>query len=503
MRDHVRAAWGSGLVLVAAASGALGASLRGTSPLDAGYVSARYARNLAAGDGLVFNLGERAEGFGDPLWTVLLGLLGALGVSPIEAAVVLGVVCLALCVLLTGWIGTRLLGEGPGVACALMLAAWPPVALAARSTDDVLFQSVFVLWSVGLVVGEIKDGTRSCWTLAALSLTALTGLLGAVLALVLAGLGALRRPERACRLVWICGVLSTLTLARWVYFSDPIPSHTRALPWGGLGRWEDGGAWLLQLLREAPMLAGLGLVGTLWALLRRTAWAAAGVAVLLALILVVGTAPARVLLWHPLVPVVGLLVLLGVGLVAQLTRAPLPSRLLLVVLLCGFGAQDFRVAHVRAEKVNQARRGRFVQARALGRFLELRFPDNEVLAMHKPGVIGQYTDNPIIDLTGRTDRAMARAPRRILREAGKPARSDIAGVMDRDPVVFVHPRAMTGALPGRIRPPPWFPDGFDDHYASVALSSRKHWGLSDVHPIWLFFFLRSGLKPAPDWLKNP
>ncbi|MBN97985.1 MAG: hypothetical protein CME16_01875, partial [Gemmatimonadetes bacterium] len=39
---------------------------------DDAFITLRYAQNLASGDGLVFNLGERVEGFTSPLWTLLL-----------------------------------------------------------------------------------------------------------------------------------------------------------------------------------------------------------------------------------------------------------------------------------------------------------------------------------------------------------------------------------------------------------------------------------------------
>jgi hypothetical protein len=39
---------------------------------DDAYISFRYARNLAEHGQLVFNLGERVEGYTNFLWTVLL-----------------------------------------------------------------------------------------------------------------------------------------------------------------------------------------------------------------------------------------------------------------------------------------------------------------------------------------------------------------------------------------------------------------------------------------------
>ena len=224
----------------------------GQSALDPAFVSMRYARNLAQGHGLVFNPGELVEGFADPLWTLWLGVLTTFGLPQIGAATAMGVLCLGLMVILVGWIGTRLLGEGPGVVAAVMLAAWPPMWVAARSLDDVTFVGALVLWSTGLVLAE-REGPRRCMTTVALCLTALTGLVGGIAAVVLA-MGR-RRP------LAVIATLSALTLARAVYFGSVIPAHLSAMPWGGSGRWSMGLDWWLQAVQEAPAVIGLGVLG--------------------------------------------------------------------------------------------------------------------------------------------------------------------------------------------------------------------------------------------------
>lgn len=58
---------------------------------DDAYISFRYAHNLGLGNGLVFNPGERVEGFSNPLWTLLLaGLLAATGLPIPDIARSLG-----------------------------------------------------------------------------------------------------------------------------------------------------------------------------------------------------------------------------------------------------------------------------------------------------------------------------------------------------------------------------------------------------------------------------
>jgi hypothetical protein len=71
---------------------------------DDSFISIRYAQNLLDGHGLVYNAGERVEGYTNLLWTLLLAALMSLGVAPLAAAKLPGIVAyaaLALC--LTHW----------------------------------------------------------------------------------------------------------------------------------------------------------------------------------------------------------------------------------------------------------------------------------------------------------------------------------------------------------------------------------------------------------------
>src|SRR3954471_5389789 len=68
---------------------------------DDAFISFVYSRQLAEHGQLVFNLGERVEGYTNFLWTVLLALGLKLGVAPDVAARVLGtgfgIATLAVC----------------------------------------------------------------------------------------------------------------------------------------------------------------------------------------------------------------------------------------------------------------------------------------------------------------------------------------------------------------------------------------------------------------------
>ena len=97
---------------------------------DDAYISFRYAANLAEHGQLVFNLGERVEGFTNFLWTVLLAAGIKLGLGPVATSrffgVGFGVGTLALVVRMS----LRLSGQRP--------SAWhlvAPALLASMGAD--------------------------------------------------------------------------------------------------------------------------------------------------------------------------------------------------------------------------------------------------------------------------------------------------------------------------------------------------------------------------------
>ncbi len=71
---------------------------------DDAFLSLRYAENLLAGHGLVYNPGERVEGYTNLSWTLLLAALLRLGVDPLRAAALPGIAAyLWLVLALVGW----------------------------------------------------------------------------------------------------------------------------------------------------------------------------------------------------------------------------------------------------------------------------------------------------------------------------------------------------------------------------------------------------------------
>src|SRR5262249_23639664 len=90
---------------------------------DDAFISFRYAQNLVAGDGLVYNLGEPVEGYPNFLWTMLAALALRLGGDPVFLSYVAGVILALAILLLTYWQARRLLGPGWALVAALLVAS--------------------------------------------------------------------------------------------------------------------------------------------------------------------------------------------------------------------------------------------------------------------------------------------------------------------------------------------------------------------------------------------
>ena len=63
---------------------------------DDAFISFRYAENFANGYGLVWNPGERIEGYTNFLWTITIGFLMSLGVEPVISSFILGIVLFSI-----------------------------------------------------------------------------------------------------------------------------------------------------------------------------------------------------------------------------------------------------------------------------------------------------------------------------------------------------------------------------------------------------------------------
>lgn len=105
---------------------------------DDAYISYRYAANYLNGDGLVFNIGERVEGFTNFGWVMLLLFAGSIGLDFILFSQIVGFLCAAGLIALAWFLGREMIPDAPPwlsaasaivVGATLSLAYWATAGL--------------------------------------------------------------------------------------------------------------------------------------------------------------------------------------------------------------------------------------------------------------------------------------------------------------------------------------------------------------------------------------
>lgn len=118
---------------------------------DDAYISFRYVRNLVQGHGLVYNPGERVEGYTNFLWVMLLVPFSALGVDLALASIGLTLLCMVATVGLTAALVRRFWPEPERLSFSIasaVLALNYVVASYGTSGLETMLGALLVLWAV-------------------------------------------------------------------------------------------------------------------------------------------------------------------------------------------------------------------------------------------------------------------------------------------------------------------------------------------------------------------
>lgn len=236
---------------------------------DDAFISFRYAEHLAHGLGLVYNAGERVEGFSNLLWTLLTALGMRLGVAPENGSIAWGLVCFAatLAALLADALARPAAGAAarPWVPLACVLVAVHPDAQ--RFATGGLETSMFTfLVTAGVLLvlrgaGGVRAIAGSALAFALAALTRPDGLLFAPL--VAAWLLVSPAKVRAALPVFagvFLAVWAPVTIARTLYYGDFLPNTWYAKS-AGLAWYSQGWIYVrLFLARSWPLALALPVV---------------------------------------------------------------------------------------------------------------------------------------------------------------------------------------------------------------------------------------------------
>ncbi|UJW29300.1 hypothetical protein L3Q67_29200 [Saccharothrix sp. AJ9571] len=439
------------------------------------FITFRYSENLATGNGPVFNIGERVEGYSNFLWMVLAAIPEALfGKGIVLAASVLGMVCATGCVVLAYLLTNRLTGgRADGIAAALLVAG--ASGLAAYGPSG-LETPLFVLLVLGVLYALAVRRPFVAGVLVALTgMTRPDGLLIAVFAggwllyTAFRGRASWRMP-----LAYTAGLLLLAlpwTIWRVAYYGHLVPNALAAKTGGSLG-WQlaQGCDYLtgFAVVSQGFLLPTLVALGVFAFSRRKTdeeraslVWLVCGTAVAyLAFITYAGGdwMPG----WRLLAPVP---VLLAVAAVAAAGLLP-PDKLRVVPLaaagVCGLSLIVSTTAPQMVPAMHQWR-AQIFEMEEFGSLLGANLPPGTVISTYANGALS-YRAGPsirVVDVLGLTDEHIAR--RGLRTETNGPVghiAHDYAYVIDvRRPALAVTAGSGYGDT-ARCTPDPVYQDGY-------------------------------------------
>jgi hypothetical protein len=252
---------------------------------DDAYISFRYARNLAEGHGLRFNLGETTpiEGYTNFLWTLLCSVFERLGAPVTIWPLLVSAACGYLLLwLVLDRLGTRLgVRPLPAALAALSLAVYPPFAVwSTGGLETMPFALLVFLTFDRLVLRDPPDGVGGGLAALALALIRFEGVAWAFLLLGLAAVArrGQRRPLIPAAVIFLAGY-AAYTGWRMSYYDQLLPNTVHAKLGGadGFEGWLRGANYVSvnSLTFLVPLLV---IPGTVLALSRKERGTALAVA---------------------------------------------------------------------------------------------------------------------------------------------------------------------------------------------------------------------------------
>jgi arabinofuranosyltransferase len=383
---------------------------------DDAFISYRYASNLVSGEGLVFNPGERVEGYSNLLYVLLVsaGLVFLPDDQAYGFSVCLNLLLITLTYIAFLWIARRTLrGHGPLVAVALF-SLTPSIWIWTGSGMETPLVLLLVVLTWGaLEVGLESGDRRAGWALAALAAVAvLSRADGFLIPLFAAGYCLLRGRRRLALGIGAAAVVTLALLVAWRlwYYGYPLPNTYYVKVSGDLSdRLSSGLSSLWQVATRQGLFVHLGILAcyVAWAFaqrgrraLERLAFEACfGIAWVCYFVYVGGD----VLFDRFLVPIFPLGILLALRWSQEWSGKPLATTrfVLLVVALGAANLTPFFADHRMLYLTDK-----YDRWATLGRYLREQHPD-AVLAIDAAGKVPFFSGLRTIDMLGLNDETLA------------------------------------------------------------------------------------------------
>jgi arabinofuranosyltransferase len=465
--------------------------------VDDAYIVYRYARNLAHGNGFVFNLGERVEGVTCFLWTLVLAPFSAAGLSLPRVAPVLTAIAGLGCLVLVArrhadCEGRDRLAPRDVVAPAL-LAATPAFAYwSVGALEAVPFALLLSLAARGYAREhrDAKGFSSAIWL-------GLAGLVRPETPLIVAALAVyrVRRHGLGATLRWIgivAAFFAPFLAFRRLYFDSWLPNTFYAktgdpLPVLAGHGWRYFQSCLAPLVPTfglegtavdlAGLLALAGLIVFAW---RRHALRTEAIVVLAVSVSMILEGGDWMKLSRFLVPALPCLAVIAGAALLRLSETHRVGTAAAVLLASAFVGNDLDQS-VRERNGGQ---GLVVNAqgyrhahREIGRYLDEHGAPGDAVALMDIGMIGWDAQRlDVIDITGLTDRQIAHAPGGFLDK-----QFPVGELLARRPRYIV----LVAGFPAdvRIYRDPAFQSGYNKLF---TVDHRYNWTPPSSYKLWVF-----------------
>jgi hypothetical protein len=394
--------------------------------VDDVFINLRYARHLVEGHGLVFNPGERVEGYTELPIVLLAALFLQLRLDPVVGLKCVTAIAAAGTLALAGRL-ERLTVHSistarPPVSAILLLSSGAFVYWALCPMGTMFFTVLLLL----ALVASLEERASGRWVgsglaFAMLAVTRPEGIhLFAVTTAVLALADRLERGDwhhlgrHAANVTLVAGVVAAHVGWRYAYYGTLLPNTYYAKVTGGAGQLSTGAVYLADGLRAFPVLAA-SLAAPVLAISARVrrAWRQDWVPPLTIHLVVLCHLGAVLALGGDFMPFFRFLVPvmpLGAVLVATVLATTIPreaTRTVLALLLtvhiaCAISTEQPYRAFV-------ADRTAVLGERA-GKWLGAHLPADSLVALNTAGSLPYYSRLPTIDMLGLTDLQIAHRP---------------------------------------------------------------------------------------------
>ncbi len=370
--------------------------------VDDPFITFRYAWNLANGNGLVFNTGERVLGTTSPLFAVLLGLLSSSREAiPYVAHAASGMALIGVALLVSRFTARLTEESKPAASFVAPFFVLTSPLLAETQGFEL---NLFLLFALAGIAALVKR--RAGWAgglIAAAALFRGDGfLLGAMGGAYL--IGSRSRDWRRFAIAF--GLPAALfAVSAWGYYGAPLPSTLaakRAMGESGLWRgYAFGGLRLAAIyVLQSPVYAVLVpviLTGLwrIWTGAKRTetvfyvVWAG-----LVSIIYVAMGIPSAFNYYGLWIPV--LAILLGLGTHVLIERVRYHSLIVVVVIILTSVSQLWPSRKLIADVPGE----RYVAYRACAEQLAREIPPDATVAMIEIGILSHFSGVRILDLVG-------------------------------------------------------------------------------------------------------